>query len=249
MLKEERFEIILNKLKQETTSTYEALASLISVSEDTIRRDIDYLYKNGLLSKVRGGAMLRSKDPMSFQERSSHSVTEKNIIALKAQKFIKNGMTVFMDGGTTICAIANSLPANIAIRVITNNAELLPTLRQFKNIELIFLGGIYNQDTATTTGSDTCFQASQYIADLYLMGTCAIDSELGISATFKTDAEVKKTMLSLAKQTIALVNHNKLRNTEPFKVANSDKIDVLITDLSSDNRELDEFRDMNIQLV
>ena len=249
MIKEERFEIILDKLQQEVTATYESLALLLSVSEDTIRRDIDYLYRNGLLSKVRGGAMLRSKDPMSFQERSLQGSGEKNIIALKAQKFIKNGMTVFMDGGTTICAIANNLPADTAIRIITNNTELIPIVKRFKNIELIVLGGTYHQNTATTTGADTCLQAAQYIADVYFMGTCAIDCKLGISASVKTDAEVKKIMQGLSRKTIVLASQNKLRYTEPFKVADITDVDILITDLSSDAQELDEFRHLDIQLV
>lgn len=249
MVKEERFEIILKELKRNKTVTYETFADIIPVSEDTIRRDIDYLYRNGLISKVRGGAMLRSKDPLSFKDRSTYSKNEKSVIALKAQKFVQNGMTIFMDGGTTVCAVASHFPVNISLRIITNNIQLIPIIAQFKNIELIILGGTYHQDTGTLLGVETCTEAGNYFADIYFMGTCAVDHKLGISAVFKADAEVKKVMALSTKKIVALADQNKLRRTETFKVASIDSINVLITDLASDNEELNDFRNLDLQLL
>lgn len=249
MIKEERFEIILRELEEKTTVSYENLSGKIGVSEDTIRRDIEHLYRNGLLTKVRGGAILRKKDPLSFQDRSSFATDAKNTIALKAQKFIKDGITVFMDGGTTVCAIANHLPIAVSLRIITNNPSLIPILIEFKNIELIVLGGVYHRESGVTVGADTCDEVSKYIADLYFMGTCALDSSLGTSATFKADAEVKRTMAKSSKKIIALADQNKLRRTEPFKIVGVDAVDVLITDLNGDHSELKEFRNLGLQII
>lgn len=87
MLKEERFEIILNELKNRKKVKFEDLAMQLNVSEDTVRRDIDALHRNGLLSKARGGAILREKDPLTFQDRQSFLTKEKDIIALKHSGF------------------------------------------------------------------------------------------------------------------------------------------------------------------
>ncbi|WP_134089847.1 DeoR/GlpR family DNA-binding transcription regulator [Olivibacter sp. XZL3] len=249
MIKEERFEIILKLLEKEVKVSYEKLAELLSVSEDTVRRDVDNLYRNGLLSKVKGGAMLRSKDPLSFQDRSLFSTDEKSAIALKALKFIKNGQTLFMDGGTTICAIAKVLPRDIAVRIVTNNMELIPILKQFPNVELVVLGGIYHLETAITTGAQTVTEASQFIANVYFMGTCAVDYQFGVSATVKADCDVKRAMIASSRKTIVLADSNKLRKTEPFKAANMSEIDILISDIPSDHDELKEFRNLDIQLV
>lgn len=249
MLKEERFEVILTQLKKKKKVMFESLASDLNVSEDTVRRDIEQLHRNGLLSKVRGGAILREKDPLSFHDRQSFLAEEKNVIALKAQQFIKDGMTLFLDGGTTLCAVANYMPATINIRVITNNTSLIPILSTFKGIELILLGGIYDNDLAVTTGNATCHEASRFIADLFIMGTCAIDADFGASATSMTDAETKRTMIRSSKKTIALANQNKLRRTEPLKICDIEDLDVLITDLSADHDELESFRRLNVQIV
>jgi len=249
MLKEKRFEYILRELESKDMVTYEGLSMGLAVSEDTIRRDIAYLHKNGLISKVRGGAILRVKNPMSFQDRRTYLQKEKDVIALKAQQQIRRDMTIFMDGGTTTCAIANYFPPDIKLRIITNNQMLVPIFMELPHVDLVILGGAFDRDTATTAGAVTCQEIAQYIADLYFMGACAVDGTHGISAMTLHDADVKKAMLSCSKKTVTLANHDQLRRTESFKVCNMEQIEVLITDLPSDHAELDEFRHFNIQLL
>jgi DeoR/GlpR family transcriptional regulator of sugar metabolism len=249
MLKEERFTHILTTIKKKGKVNLESLSSALNVSEDTVRRDIESLHNNGLLVKVRGGAISLSKNPLSFQDRTHFLSEEKNIVGLKAQQFIKNGQTIFMDGGSTVCAVASHLPANASFRLITNNMALVPIISTFRHIELILLGGIYDRETAVNTGGQACSEAAKYIADLYLMGTCAIQPNFGISAVFQADGEVKQIMLKNAVQTYALGNHANLNSTEYFKVCTLQEISGLITDLPTDDTRLDDFRDKGVRLV
>lgn len=249
MLKENRFDFILNELKKKKQLTYEWIAGKLDVSEDTIRRDIETLHKNGLLSKVRGGAMLRAKNPLTFQDRSHYLKKEKEVIGLKAQQFIRNGQTLFMDGGTTNLAIASLLPMDLSVRIITNNQALLPVLAEHANIELIILGGKYSPTGATTYGSVTSQQAAGFIADLFFMGTCAVDPSAGVSGESQQDVDVKRAMIRASGSVLALANHERLFRREPFKVCELDTLDTIITDLPSDHRDLDEFRNADIQIL
>lgn len=249
MLREERFDVILKELEKESNVSYETFASLLEVSEDTVRRDIDYLYRNGLLTKVRGGAMLRSKNPLSFSDRVNTASREKDTIALKAQQFVRDGMTIFLDGGTTICKMAGYFPADINLRIITNNPTLIPVLAEMPNIELVILGGKYYADIAITVGVNTCIEAGNYIADVYFMGTCALDYQQGASTVYESDAEVKRAMIKASRKVIILADQSKLCQTETFKAAGIDQIDILITDLRSDDVELNDFRGIGLQIV
>lgn len=249
MLKENRFDFILNELKKKKQLTYEWVAAKLQVSEDTIRRDIELLHKNGLLSKVRGGAMLRAKNPLTFQDRSLYLKKEKEVIALKAQQFIKNGNTIFMDGGTTNCAVASLFPTDISVRIITNNHALVPIAAAFQNIELIILGGKYDRTGATTSGVATCRQVEEFVADLFLMGTCAVDPVAGVTGDFQHDVEVKRAMIRAASSVMALGNHERLFRKEPFKVCELDMLDALITDLPSDHKDIHEFRNTALQIL
>lgn len=249
MIKEKRFEHIISRLKNTGTVTYSQMSIDLSVSEDTIRRDIDYLDENGLLSKVRGGAISRDKNPLSFQDRADFQSTEKEIIGMKVQPLLKAGMSIFMDGGTTVCAVAECLPTNASLRVITNNIALVPLLAQFRNIEVIVLGGNYNRDTQTNTGARTCDEAAEFVVDLYLMGTCAISKGFGITSAIREDGAVKKAMLKGSKMVVVLSNSKKVGTNEPFVVCGLQEINVLVTELPSDDSKLDELRFKKLKIV
>jgi DeoR family transcriptional regulator, carbon catabolite repression regulator len=249
MLKEERFSHILTALKRKGKVNLESLSSALNVSEDTVRRDLDSLHNNGLLVKVRGGAISHSKNPLSFQDRTHFLSEEKNVVGLKAQHLIKDGKTIFMDGGSTICAVASHLPANARFRLVTNNMALLPIISNYKQIELIILGGLYDRETAVNTGGQTSIETVKYNADLYLMGTCALHPDLGVSAVFQADGEVKQSMLKNAAKTYALGNHTNLNSAEYYKVCALKDISGLITDLSPDDPQLDGFRNHRIRLI
>lgn len=249
MIKEQRLKHILALLQSKEMVTYEILAGDLGVSEDTIRRDIEELHNNGLLSKVRGGAMMRSENPLSFQDRRTYLQGGKDVIALKAQQLIKNGQTIFMDGGTTVCAIAARLPINSVLRIITNNQAAVPILAKIPGIELIILGGKYDRDTYTSSGIQAVDEASRYVAELYFMGTCAIHPQFGITASLQTEGELKQAMIKSSLKTVALSNGEKLTSVEYFKVCDFDRIHALITDLPSTDPQLNDYRNLGFQLL
>jgi DeoR/GlpR family transcriptional regulator of sugar metabolism len=249
LLKEERFNHILAAIKKKGKVDYETLSVVLDVSEDTIRRDIESLHNNGLLMKVRGGAISPSKNPLNFQDRTGFLSKEKDIIGLKAQQLIRHGQTIFMDGGSTVCSIASHLPTNSSFRLVTNNMALIPIVSKFKGIELIILGGVYDRETATNMGGQTCDEAGKYVADLYLMGTCALQKNFGITAVVQPDGEVKQRMLKSATKTYALANNKTLGTTQHFKVCEFKEINGLITDLPTDDPRLDDFRSPGFRLI
>jgi DeoR/GlpR family transcriptional regulator of sugar metabolism len=249
MLKEERFHHILKELVAVHKISYETVAEQLNVSEDTVRRDIDILNKSGLLVKVRGGAISPASNPLSFQDRAGVFAEGKNIIALKAQQLFKNARTVFMDGGTTMLALAANLPANSHFRIITNNVALVPILANLPNIEIVILGGLFNRLTNTNVGVLTCEEIRNYQADIYFMGICSIDSKVGATAAISEDGEVKRAFMKSSLKTVVLCNRDKLETIDFFKVCNLDEIDTLITELPSDDKALDLYRKADLEIL
>src|ERR1700740_3267963 len=105
MLREERLDFILKQLKSNPSVKLGQLSEALRVSEYTVRRDIESLAKNGLLTKVRGGAIPHSPNAHSFRERIHVSEKEKLSIAEKALQLIQPGNTILLDGGTTTYAL------------------------------------------------------------------------------------------------------------------------------------------------
>ncbi|MFT4023103.1 MAG: hypothetical protein QM664_04865 [Flavihumibacter sp.] len=171
------------------------------------------------------------------------------MIALKTQQLIKEGMTLFVDGGTTACAVAEYLPLDIKVRVVTNNHPLICILTAYKNIELISTGGNYDPYLQIFTGTVTCTAVAQFTADMYVMGVCGVDSQFGISAAFQQDAAVKRTMKKNTIKTVVLANHERLGDTNTFKICEAHEIDVLVTDLKGGDGMLDAFRALDIRIL
>ncbi|WP_316823885.1 DeoR/GlpR family DNA-binding transcription regulator [Pedobacter miscanthi] len=249
MIKEKRFEYIIASLKENGEISYGTMAAELKVSEDTIRRDIDYLHQHGLLTKVRGGAIKVDKNPLSFSDREEVQYSEKEKIGLKVQGLLKKGMTIFMDGGTTVCSIATNFPLDSAFRIITNNQALVPIISRFKDIELIVLGGVYNRDAQTNVGAQTCKDAEGFVVDIYLMGTCAISREFGITAAIREDGAVKQAMLKGAKKVIVVSNSKKIGTNEVFRVCDLSDIDVVVTELPKDDPQLDPIRYTDLKII
>jgi len=249
MAREERYKLILKTLENDGKVGFDDLALKLHVSSDTVRRDIEQLHQMGLLSKIRGGAAVRSNLPFAFDDRMRQFNEGKHIIGLKVQHLIRPGQTLFMDGGTTICAVATHFSAKIELRVVTNNLALLPILARFPNIETIVLGGVYRRELEVNASQQTCDYAAQYVADLYLMGACGVDSRMGVTAAFREDGEVKQMMRRSSQKTAVLSDCQKLGIVEYFKVAACSEIVLLITDLPTTHASLDPYRFSSLQLV
>ena len=243
MAREKRFNYILEKLLSQNEVGFTELSKDLEVSEDTIRRDIDLLANNGLLLKIRGGAIPRSHNPLTFKERIGHLRDDKEIIALKAQTLIKSGQTIFMDGGTSVYTLVSLLSTDIKLTVITNNLAIIPALSVYSGVELIVLGGKYLKQSETVVGLQAVKMVENFQADLYFMGICALDTMKGVTASFMEEAELKHAMLEQSNVTVALSTIDKLEIWEPYTVCPIRSIQYIITEVDSNHRSLQPFRE------
>jgi DeoR/GlpR family transcriptional regulator of sugar metabolism len=137
MLKEERFQIILKQLGLDQKVYLAGLSTLLNVSEDTIRRDIKELADQGLLKSVRGGAVPHSPGPHHFRDRILYDNEQKQIIAKKALGFLKDDQVVLFDGGTSAMLIAQMLPKDLRLTVITNSFPIASLLEEHEHVEVL----------------------------------------------------------------------------------------------------------------
>ncbi|WP_439554820.1 DeoR/GlpR family DNA-binding transcription regulator [Dyadobacter sp.] len=249
MLKEKRFSHILAKLQDKQQVGFAELSEELQVSEDTVRRDIDTLSNNGLLMKVRGGAIPRSHNPLTFKERISYLKDDKEVIALKAQSLIRNGQTIFLDGGTSVFTLVSLLPTDIKLTVITNNTAIIPALSAYPGIRLILLGGIYFRESETIVGTQAIKMVTNFQADLYFMGVCALDVNKGVTASYMEEAELKQAMLQNSASAVALSTFEKLETFESYRVCAITDLQCIITELDAADPKLLPFREEGVKVL
>jgi DeoR/GlpR family transcriptional regulator of sugar metabolism len=249
MLKEERFQVILDRLGQEQKVYLGRLSALLNVSEDTIRRDIKELADQGLLKSVRGGAVPHSPGPHHFRDRMSHDKEQKQIIAVKALDFLKDGQVVVFDGGTSALLIAQSLPKDLHITVVTNSFPIVSLLEEHDHVEVLFAGGRLLKNSFVTIGNDTVQFFKKFRPDICLLGICSIHTELGVTGPDFEESEVKRAMIESSKEVIALATLEKLGTAEAYYVCPTDNLSVIVTDQPADYEEFDVYKEKGIRMV
>jgi DeoR/GlpR family transcriptional regulator of sugar metabolism len=247
MLKEERLDFIINRLKSNPSVKLGQLSEALEVSEDTVRRDIEGLAKSGLLTKVRGGAIPHSPNAFSFQERIHISEHEKGMIAQKALPLIKPGDTILLDGGTTTYALAGLL--DIPLTVITNNIPVAALLAGRKNMEVIITGGRILPDSQATAGAYAIGLLEQSHVDICFLGICSLHHQIGVTSIDYFECEIKRAMVKCSDRIVALTGYDKIGTSEEYKICPIDKLDTIITEIHPENEMFEPYSQKNIQIL
>lgn len=247
MLKEERLDFILNQLKSNQSVKLGQLSEALQVSEDTVRRDIEVLARNGLLTRVRGGAIPHSPNAHDFQERVHSYENEKMIIASKAMGLIRPGNTILLDGGTTTYVLAGLL--NIPLTVVTNNIPAAALLAGRKNLEVIIPGGRVLPDSQVTAGPDAVKMLQQLHVDICFVGVCSLHPEVGVSSINYMESEIKRAMVDCSDRIVAVTTHDKIGTAEPYKICEIEAIDTIVTEIDASNEIFKPYRNRNIQIL
>ncbi|MGX5816938.1 DeoR/GlpR family DNA-binding transcription regulator [Chitinophaga lutea] len=248
MLKEERLDYILKRLKADQKVLQTDLSSALQVSEDTVRRDLESLAQDGLLIKVRGGAIPHSPNPYSFQERSQLHEKDKRRIAEKALTLLHDGQTIILDGGTSTLTLAKLLPPQLKLNVVTNSVPVAMQLIEHPSVEVIFTGGRINKDSRVTGGLDTLRMLRRFRADLCFLGVCSLHPELGVTGLQFEEAELKTAMVESAGQIAALATLDKMGTAEPYKVCEITDIDIIVTDQPEDD-SLSIYKTLGLRII
>ncbi len=249
MLKEERLTAILNTVKADDRVLLGHLSAQLSVSEDTIRRDIKELENRGLLKAVRGGAVINTAGSIVYNDRVNYAKNFKALIGKKALSLIKENQTIIFDDGTSALAVASQLPQNIKLTVFTNSFPIAQLFHAYENIQVIFAGGRLCRSSYATQGHETISFFKNVKADLYFMGICCIDQQIGVTNYDYEESLAKSTMVAAAVHVVALATFEKLNTKDPYFVCDISQVNTLITDLDPTDELLKPYHAAGLKVV
>ena len=147
MLALERRNLILEKLQAEKKVVVSELSQLYGVSEETIRRDLDKLEKEGLATKSYGGAVIKEdvSIDLPFNIRKNQNVSGKQKMAEITASLVQEGDHIFLDASTTAVFVAKALKEKERLTVITNSMEILLELSDVSGWNIISTGGVMKE--------------------------------------------------------------------------------------------------------
>jgi DeoR/GlpR family transcriptional regulator of sugar metabolism len=208
------------------------VAEQFAVSDDTIRRDLDYLAGRGLLTRTHGGAMpvdgfIDRDAPVA--QRMNARAAEKARIARAAAALIVDGETLIVNGGSTTRAFAGELAARRNLTIVTNNLGLSAVIPQNAARAVYLLGGHVRLELQVTIGAVGFPGAGPISADTAVLGVGGI-SLRGLSTTMLEEASMIASMMSFARRVIVLADAAKFGTSVFAHIASFDRIHVLVTD-------------------
>jgi DeoR/GlpR family transcriptional regulator of sugar metabolism len=248
MLQQERHNKILDLLRQQGRVYATELSQALGVSEDTIRRDLKHLDEDKLLRRVHGGALPLQQQFEAYRERQDEIDPLKKRIALAAIKFIKPNQTILIDSGTTCLQLAMNLPTHFNFTVVTPSPLVASKLMYHDNIELILLGGKILKSAVMALGATTNAMLRKIHFDSCFLGVCALHPSKGLSINQLDEAETLSTIIGQSEQVIVLGSSLKLGKMGTYKVCDSNKLNLLVTDSHSDNKILQLLKEKGMEI-
>lgn len=238
LLPDERERLILERLHAQGRVLASELAVELNTSEHTVRRHLRDLADAGHCKRVYGGALLASPAGRPAVQRMEEAVERKQRLAACAASIVQPNQIIMLDAGSTNVAIAQALPDNAGLTVITSSPEACLRLIDRPGFNVMLIGGRVGTDVAGAVGAIALLQIQQVKADLCFLGACALDPDEGVAAFDAEDAELKRAMVKASGLVAIAMTSEKLMTAAPFIVAPASEVDYLIVeaDVSAERR-------------
>jgi DeoR family fructose operon transcriptional repressor len=251
MYAEERQRHILDRARAAGRVEVNALAEDLDVTPETVRRDLTSLERHGVLRRVHGGAIPVERlgfEP-GVEARSERFVTEKERIAKAAVPHLPDEGTVLFDAGTTTMRLAERLPHDRELTIVTNSLSIATIVAQHANLSLYLLGGRVRGRTLASVGSWVTNALQDVFVDVAFIGTNGLSPEHGLTTPDQSEAAAKRAMIRAARRSVVLADHTKIGVDHFSKFADLSEIAAMISDNGLDPETAAEIEALGPEVV
>lgn len=208
------------------------LAALFRVSEETVRRDLRVLEKQGVLQRNYGGAILAEDSPgvPPLEERQMVHRAEKERIGAAAVGLLGSARVVLLDAGSTTLQVARQLRDRRGLTVVTNDLGIADELRGAEGVDVLVTGGQLKRHSRSLVGPDTVAAIRRYHVDVAFLGTSGLTLGRGLTTSDVLEAEVKSAMIAAAGRVVVVSDSSKFGKNNLVAFARIADVHVLVTD-------------------
>lgn len=214
------------------------LVTELAVTPQTIRKDLNDLCEQHVLSRIHGGAIANSGiENLRYDARRRIAAEEKKAIGRAAAAIIPDGASLFINIGTTTEEVANALAERSGLLVITNNLNVVDILCRNPEIEVIVVGGRVRHSDRAAVGPSAVDFIRHFKVDFAVIGTSAIDEEGSLLDFDLDEVQVSHAIVENARAVILVSDQSKLERNAPVRVGHISQCEYFVTD-ALDNRAL-----------
>lgn len=252
---ENRCQKILDILEQEGASSVTNLATALSVTKETVRKDLQLLAEQGKVSRIHGGAALSSTLPsIPFEERENLDTKEKRLVASAACALIEAGDSVLIEGSTTNSMLCEALLEDEellrTLTVITNSMRIVQTLGGGGKCRMLFfLGGQMDPQESRACGKLTVTALQTFHVNKAFLSAAALDRQMRITAFREDDMLFQRQAISCADKTYILLNQSKFPSSGLFSVCSVYDVSGLVSDAPFDSAIIRQMETQQVQWI
>lgn len=232
----ERHREILNRTREHGRAEVRELARSLSVTPETIRRDLAALERDGLVERVHGGVITKIDPAPVVPVAASEQAAREEGIAKLAVRELPVAGSVFLDGGGAAQRLAELLPTERELTVVTHSLLIASLIADRTAASLHLLGGRVHEGSLTTTGRWTLDAIDWVFVDVAFIAADGVTPGGGITVSDPGAAEVGRALVGAARRTVVLADHTRFGHDAPEHLAELGSVDLVLCDAELDAR-------------
>jgi DeoR family transcriptional regulator of aga operon len=247
----ERQKQILSLLARQGRLSVTEIVEQFSISEATVRRDLESLASQGKVQRVHGGVIAVEQAPpeLPILQREGEQTDEKAQIGRAAAELITDGETVFLGSGTTVLETAKNLRERKNLTVITNSLPVLNALAGIKEITVVSLGGQLRESELSFIGHITEQALAEVRVDKVIMGARGLSLEHGLTNDYLQETLTDRAILKIGREVILVADHSKVNRVSTALLAPLSSMNTFVTDSKADKKFIQALKKQNIKIV
>lgn len=245
---------VLETVRRNQFASVADLSEAFGVSEVTIRSDLDVLAGEGVIRRVRGGAVHRPGPGLEapFEEAETQRVEARTAIAQAAAGLVASGQSVLLDGGVTVTAAARALAAREDLHdvtVITNSVPVALALESaIPRFTVMLSGGTLRRLQHTLVNPFGTTILEQVHGHLAILEADGIDASAGVTHINVAEVEIKRLLMRAARQRVLVAGAPAVGAVSLVHLYPIGELDELITSVGADPDALDALRDEGLEI-
>lgn len=225
---------ILNELRKSGgLQKISAIAEMLNISGETVRRNVKRLVDMGAVAKSHGSVQLidaTAHDEGNFQQRLDLNAAAKRAIAAYVASMIPNGSSLFMDVGSTTAYIADELRGHRQLTIVTNSVHVAYHLSSRNENRVYIAGGELRNRDGGVFGADAMEFVANFHTDFALLSTTGLDAKNGFTLFDLEEAKFSRRIMTSASTCIVACDSAKFEREAPITIGNPSIVDHLVSD-------------------
>lgn len=258
MTQQQRLNLVLELVSERGSVSITDISEQLGVSTATVRRDLNTLAEQRLVTRTHGGATsLGSGYELPLQYKIARQAEAKKAIARAVAELIGPGESVGLNGGTTTTEVARELGRSERLRkaeapgvtIVTNALNIAYELSVREHVKIVVTGGVPRRQSYELVGPLVGATLSEFSLDTAVLGVDGLSAAFGATTVHEGEAEVSRRIGATARRVIVAADATKIGRATFARICPLADIDVLVTDQPVAPETAAEFATAGVQIV